>query len=173
MLPSPPSACRRVSHGFAGAFLFVVFFVPQLPLAAQVHGLWVWKSPIVLAAPRAAESLLDFCKSSNITEIYVSISERSETAEEPQLARLISLLHRANIRVEALLSSTEADESGKHRDTLLRHVRGILEFNEKHPGARFDGIHLDIEPQQRPENKGPGNLRFLPGLADAFHQVRA
>jgi len=48
-----------------------------------------------------------------------------------------------------------------------------LQFNQKHTAARFDGIHLDIEPQQRPENKGPGNLRFLPGLADAFREVRA
>ncbi|MGO9844785.1 MAG: hypothetical protein ACLPZF_26845, partial [Candidatus Acidiferrales bacterium] len=132
-----------------------------------------WKSPTVLQAPHAAESLLEFCRSQGINEIYVSISERSEPAEEGQLVHLISLLHRSNIRVEALLSSTEADEPGKHRDTLLRHVQGIVEFNRRHSGERFDGIHLDIEPQQRPENKGPGNLRFLSGLADAYRAVCA
>ena len=47
-----------------------------------------------------------------------------------------------------------------------------MEFNQKHSRDRFDGIHLDVEPQQRPENKGPGNLRFLPDLADAFRGVR-
>jgi hypothetical protein len=139
----------------------------------SVHGLWVWKSPTVLEAPHAAESLLDFCKSQGINEVYVSISERSEPAEESQLVHLIGILHRANIHVEALLSSTEADEPGKHRDTLLRHVQGIIQFNQRHSGERFDGIHLDIEPQQRPENKGPGNLRFLPGLADAYRAVCA
>jgi hypothetical protein len=146
-----------------------------LSLAAEsssfVHGLWVWKSPTVLEAPHAAESLLDFCKSQGINEVYVSISERSEAEEEGKLVHLIVILHRANIRVEALLSSTEADEAGKHRDTLLRHVQGIIDFNYRHSGERFDGIHLDIEPQQRPENKGPGNLRFLPGLADAYRAV--
>jgi hypothetical protein len=140
---------------------------------APVHGLWIWKSPTVFGAPHAAESLLEFCRSQGISEVYVSISERSEPAEEGQLVRLISLLHRSNIRVEALLSSTEADEPGKHRDTLLRHVQGIVEFNRRHSGEHFDGIHLDIEPQQRPENKGPGNLRFLPGLADAYRAVCA
>jgi hypothetical protein len=140
---------------------------------APVHGLWVWKSPTVLEAPHAAESLLDFCKSQGINEVYVSISERSEPAEESQLVHLIGLLHRANIHVEALLSSTEADEPGKHRDTLLRHVQGIIQFNQRHAAERFDGIHLDIEPQQRQENKGPGNLRFLPGLADAYRAVCA
>jgi hypothetical protein len=73
--------------------------------------------------------------------------------------------------VEALLSSEEADEPGKHRDKLLDHVREVIEFNAQHPNARFDGIHLDIEPQQRPENKGPGNLRFVPGLVDAYRAV--
>jgi hypothetical protein len=48
-----------------------------------------------------------------------------------------------------------------------------VHFNQKHPAERFDGIHLDVEPQQRPENKGTGNLRFLPGLADVFREVRA
>jgi len=52
-------------------------------------------------------------------------------------------------------------------------VHGIMDFNQRHPGERFDGIHLDVEPQQRPENKGPRNLRFLPGLADAFRAVDA
>jgi hypothetical protein len=140
---------------------------------ALVHGLWVWKSPTVLAAPGGAEKLRDFCKSEGINEVYVSVSTRSEASGENQLAHLIALLHRSDIRVEALLSSTDADEPGKHRETLLARVRTIVHFNQKHPTERFDGIHLDVEPQQRPENKGTGNLRFLPGLADAFREVRA
>jgi hypothetical protein len=138
-----------------------------------VHGLWVWKSPTVLAAPRGAETLWNFCKSEGINEVYVSISARSEAAEENQLVHLITLLHRSNIRVEALLSSTDADEPGKHRETLLNHVREIVRFNQRHSKERFDGVHLDVEPQQRAENKGPGNLRFLPGLTDAFREVRS
>jgi hypothetical protein len=139
---------------------------------APIHGLWVWKSPTVLETPEAAEALLNFCKSEDINEVYISISERSEPAEESALAGLVDLLHRAHIRVEALLSSTDADEPGKHRDTLLRHAHEVVEFNQRHSSDRFDGIHLDVEPQQRPENKGAGNLRFLPGLVEAFRGVR-
>ena len=51
-------------------------------------------------------------------------------------------------------------------------VRTVVEFNQKNPRERFDGIHLDIEPQQRPENKGAGNLGFLPGLVEAYRAVR-
>jgi hypothetical protein len=141
--------------------------------AQPVHGLWVWKSAAVLAEARGAEGLRDFCQAQGIDEVYVSVSARSESAEEKELLHLIGILHRAHVRVEALLSSADADEAGKHRDTLLEHVHGIVEFNQRHPGERFDGIHLDVEPQQRPENKGQGNLRFLPGLADAFRTVGA
>jgi hypothetical protein len=156
----------------------LLFAASSLPAFAQssstlIHGLWVWKSPAVLAAPHAAESLRDFCKSQGINEVYVSVSPRTEAAEESQLVHLITELHRFNIRVEALLSSTDADEPGKHRDSLVQKVQSIVEFNQKHRTGRFDGIHLDVEPQQRPENKGPGNLRFLPGLADAFRAVCA
>jgi hypothetical protein len=140
---------------------------------APVHGLWVWKSPTVLEAPRGAEALRDFCKSAGVNEVYVSISANSFASEQGQLANLISLLHRSGIRVEALLSSADADEAGKHRDTLLSHVRGIVEFNRKHSTNRFDGIHLDVEPWQQPQNKGAGNLQFLPGLVETYQAVVA
>ena len=140
--------------------------------AAEVHGLWVWKSQSVLEAPRAAEALRDFCQSQGINEVYVSVSTRNTASDDSHAARLISVLHRSNIRAEALLSSENADEGGKHLDKLLDHVRQIIQFNQRQPD-RFDGIHLDIEPQQRPENKGPGNLRFLPGLVDAYRAVRS
>jgi hypothetical protein len=156
------------SFCLAGSFSSTGSAAPAPP---AIHGMWVWKSPTVLAAPGAIEALRDFCKAQNITEIYVSISENSKAAEEGDLTRLIAAMHQINGRVEALLSSTEADEPGKHRETLLGHVREVVQFNASHPAAHFDGIHLDIEPQQRPENKGAGNLRFLPGLTDAFREA--
>jgi hypothetical protein len=148
-------------------------FASAAQSAQPVHGLWVWRSAAVLAEARGAEALRDFCRAQGVDEVYVSVSARSEAAEERELVHLVGILHRAHVRVEALLSSADADEAGKHRDALLEHVHGIMEFNRRHPGERFDGIHLDVEPQQRPENKGPGNLRFLPGLADAFRAVGA
>jgi hypothetical protein len=137
-----------------------------------VHGLWVWKTDAVLDAPGAAEALRDFCRSHGINEVYLSASHASDAAESNRVVPVITLLHRAGTRVEALLSSTDADEPGPHRDALLLHAEEIIQFNQRHPAARFDGIHLDIEPQQRPENKGSGNLQFLPGLTEAFRAVR-
>jgi len=75
--------------------------------------------------------------------------------------------------VEALLSSENADEPGEHREKLLQRVQAVLQFNQQHDREdRFDGIHLDIEPQQRAENKGADNFRFLPDLVDTYRAVR-
>ena len=137
-----------------------------------VHGLWVWKGPAVLEDAHGVEALRDFCRKEGVNEVYVSVSQRGEMMPEAAMVRMIEILHGANIRVEALLSSENADEGGKHLEKLLDHVRTIVQFNQKHPHERFDGIHLDIEPQQRPENKGPGNLKFLPGLVEAYRAVR-
>jgi len=154
-------------------FLFGVLSVSAIAADEKpAHGLWVWKKPPVVDAPQGAEKLLDFCQSQGVTEVYVSVSANGEVSQQAQLTHLINLLHRSHIRVEALLSSNNADEAGAHREKLLDQVRAILQFNRSHGAEPFDGIHLDIEPQQRPENKGAGNLKFLSGLVEAYRAVR-
>jgi hypothetical protein len=154
----------------------VICFMPGYSALSQeplVHGLWVWKTPTLLDLPARAEALRDFCRSQQINEVYLSFSSQNGgSAEEQEIEKLIGLLHHSHIRVEALLSSTDADEPGKHRDKLLARVNEVLSYNRGHAHERFDGIHLDIEPQQRQENKGPGNLGFLPDLLDTYRAVR-
>jgi hypothetical protein len=139
---------------------------------APLHGLWVWKSAAVLQSPLAAQSLAGFCRSAGITDVYVSVPAHLSAAEDLQLAQLVALLHGSSIGAEALISSIDADEAGAPRAKLLDHVQLILQFNRRHAAQRFDGVHLDIEPQQRPENKGSGNLGFLPGLVQTYRAVR-
>ena len=140
---------------------------------ARVHGLWVWKGPTVLATQPQGQQLAEFCRAQGINEVYVSVFDHGRLGDAADLVRLIGLLHAGGIRVEALLSSTDADEPGKHRESLLARVREVQSFDGSHPHTRFDGLHLDIEPQQRPENKGPGNLRFLADLTETYRAVRA
>jgi len=169
-----------MEHALAGwSRIWVLFGALSCAVAGSaadpVHGLWVWKSQAVLDGPHRANALLKFCESHSINEVYVSVAADTHTfaiADQQQMAHLIALLHRASIQVEALLSSADADEPGAHRDKLLRRVRGIMQFNQSHESQRFDGIHLDVEPHQRPENKGPGNLRFLPDLVSTYRAVR-
>jgi hypothetical protein len=157
--------------------LGLALFVGAAPISraqpsGSKHGLWVWKGPTILQNQSNFEALRDFCKANQINEVYVSVSQRGVMMPAANMARTINVLHRADIRVEALLSSESADEGGKHLEKLLGEVQTVVRFNQQNSANRFDGIHLDIEPQQRPENKGPGNLRFLPGLAQAYRAVR-
>lgn len=174
----PFSYRRRTEIGVQVFAALCVVLIGSLccspPAAAEgtlAHGLWVWKGPSILQSA-GSKKLLGFCQSAGINEVYISVSEHGDMSGLERFAQSIDLLHRAHIRVEALLSSVDADEPGKHREKLLSHVRAIMQFNQDHPRSRFDGIHLDIEPQQRPENKGAGNLRFLPDLVDAYRAVR-
>jgi hypothetical protein len=102
------------------AVLFGAFLVSLFAGAAHaaVHGLWVWKSATVLEAPRGAEALLEFCKSEDINEVYLSISARSEAAGEGQLAHVIAALHRSDIRVEALLDRKSTRLNSSHARSL-------------------------------------------------------
>jgi len=166
---------RRAIAGSAVLQMFLLLFPLHTRAQDQsVHGLWVWKTPSVLATPHAAATLRDFCRSEHINEVYVSFpaADKGGPSEQNQLADLVRELHKSNIHVEALLSSADADEPGKPREKLLNHIHDVIEFNRDHPKDPFDGIHLDIEPQQRPENKGSGNLNFLPGLVDAYRAAR-
>ena len=139
-----------------------------------VHGVWVWRTPILLDLPARGEALRDFCRTNQINEVYLSFtSQNNAEPEQREIEKLIELLHKSHIRVEALLSSADADEPGNPRDKLMGHVNEVVTFNREHAHQRFDGIHLDIEPQQRQENKGQGNLGFLTHLLDTYRAVLA
>src|ERR1700688_3813076 len=108
-----------------------------------VHGVWVWRPPILLDLPARGETLRDFCRSNKINEVYLSFtSQNSAAPEQQEIERLIGLLHKSHIRVEALLSGADADEPGKHRDKLMDHVNEVVTFNREHSHQRFDGFHL-------------------------------
>jgi hypothetical protein len=163
---------RRSWALVAGGLLTLLALPGTAEQPREAHGLWVWKGPALLAQPQAAERLGDFCRAEDVNEVYVAVLSRGDFADSVAVADLIRTLHAVHVRVEALLSSTDADEPGEHRAQLLDRVRRIIQFDQQHAQTRFDGIHLDIEPQQRSENKGAGNLRFLPDLVAAFRAVR-
>lgn len=96
--------CKRLAFRFVFCCILLrafssCGFAQEVP--ATIHDLWVWKSPTGLAAAHGAEALEEFCKSQGLNEVYVSVSKRSEAAEETQLVHLIALLHRSGVRVEA------------------------------------------------------------------------
>jgi hypothetical protein len=168
--PRPDAYLHALARLLTAGVLLMFCSSANAQSETLVHGLWVWKGPSIIAPPGGVEKLRDFCQSEGIDEVYISVSSHGAMLQG-DFGKLIETLHRSKVRVDALLSSETADEGGRYREKLLDNVREIVRFNQSHPKRRFDGIHLDIEPQQRPENKGPGNLRFLPGLVEAYKEV--
>jgi hypothetical protein len=57
-----------------------------------VHGLWLWKTASVLAAPNSGEALRDFCRAQTVTEVYLSYSpDKADAMEEAEVAGVITL----------------------------------------------------------------------------------
>jgi hypothetical protein len=173
---------KKVASGYARVALLLGGIVLGAASATCVdarervppaHGLWVWKGEGLLHSASGERALLAFCRSEKITEVYLSIPQQDIKSEDKAIGHFVEQLHGANVRAEALVSSTTADLGGTARAKLMEHVRAILRFDALHADQRFDGIHIDVEPQQRTENKGEGNLKFLPGLVDTFHEIRA
>jgi hypothetical protein len=179
-------ASRILSANLLGYTLLVAgcgsaTFVNGLPssesssgVSSSVHGLWVYNGNTVAATSSGAETLRDFAVSQHINAIYISSLPTSSTPQlNSQISNLISVLHQSKINVEALIGSHTADEPGAPRNGLLVTVQNVVQFNQQFSTTQFDGIHLDIEPQQRPENSGANALQFLPNLIETYREANA
>ena len=109
--PALPRDVRLIVTALVAALLAACWGSAAAAENVLAHGLWVWKAPSIASAPRGAETLRDFCQSEGIDEVYVSVSERGDMSGIERLSHLIELLHQSDIRVEALLSSDNADEA--------------------------------------------------------------
>jgi len=144
------------------------------PSSSSVHGLWVYNGNTVAATSSGAEALRDFAVSQHINAVYISALPTSSTPQlNSQISNLISVLHESKISVEALIGSHTADEPGAPRNGFLVTVQNVVQFNQQFSTTQFDGIHLDIEPQQRAENSGANALQFLPNLIETYREANA
>jgi len=111
------------------------------------EAIWLWKTAEVLKGdPRKA--LINFCKSKDINKVFVSINKKviSSIEQSSDLQTFIAHLHHAGIKAAALMGEpTWVYE--KNRQKMLRRIQFVLEYNDNTiDPARFDAIHLDIEP---------------------------
>ena len=122
--------------------------------AKPYHSMWVWETRDLLANAQAADRLFDFCASTGLKEIYLSVDFQNANGsgvpgsiETPAAyGDFLSAAHRRGLRVEAL-AGAPAWAAGEHHPQALGAVQAILSFNgSMTPDARFDGIHFDVEP---------------------------
>lgn len=135
---------------------------PDAP-ATSARGMWVWRTGARLADPAFEAALLETCRRARLNEVYLSVG--SGALDDARLPALVTALHGAGVRVEALMGDAAWYQPDK-RTVMLASVGKVGAYNEAHPAARFAGVHLDIEPHQLAENRRSHD--FLPALAEAL-----
>jgi hypothetical protein len=127
------------------------------PPADSYRAMWVWNPKDLLAPdqPEQANRFFAFCSENRISEIYLSVEFNRRVPEgvpqyevhHPERYRLfLARAHQQGLRIEGLAGTPEWAARGNHPRALAA-VDAILAFNRaSSSGARFDGVHFDVEP---------------------------
>lgn len=120
------------------------------PLPDEIRGLWVWHD-IAVSTYDEQDRLLDFCQRHGFNLLLVQIHDIKEaptyTIKYPrELTRLVGEATQRGITVEALDGAKDMAVAANQTRTLAI-LDAIIDLNQSMPqGARFAGIHYDIEP---------------------------
>lgn len=121
------------------------------------RGLWVWKTASLLdpAHPERADRFFEFCTRHGISEVFLSLDLHANhdgrqahfDLKNPQGYRdFLKRAHGMGLQVEALAGTPEWAVRQKHAEALAV-IDAVIAFNRAGPaGARFDGVHFDVEP---------------------------
>lgn len=148
---------------------------------ASPYAIWVWNSEDLLnpAHPDRTARFLDFCAQRGIREVYLSLDlDSNPKSSEPHFElrnpegyrKFLEVAHAKGLRIEGLAGSPEWAARENH-PTALAALESVLEFNRASAaGARFDGLHLDVEPYLLP---GYADPQYRPQLLEDFIQLIA
>ncbi|MGK0309859.1 MAG: hypothetical protein ACJAT5_000680 [Lentimonas sp.] len=147
----------RISEALSGKSDFVSdeVFVPDLIAPGTKIGMWVWQREY-LVDPWERILMLDFCRSHGIGSIFVQVHFDKTNEGDYVLANrqewheLLLMANALGIRVEALDGAGRMAFAVNRVDTISR-LKAVLDFHVTQPqGAKFSGIHYDIEPYTTP-----------------------
>lgn len=126
--------------GLLVVMLLVGLQTPAYGESTTVKATWIWQTDLI---KDGGEELLDFSREEGINLIYLQINRQmpAETYEA-----FIQRAHDAQIAVHALGGDPRWALT-EYRNDMLGLVTWVNDYNNKvSTSARFDGIHLDIEP---------------------------
>lgn len=144
------------------AFALLLLFI-MLPAAgqsaAQMRGMWIYKTGAIALSTEASDQLFDFCEKRHITDLFwqvhfTKLLEGARVLESMDVTRaFLKRAHARSLRIHALFGDPSHTLKAKHA-IVFASADGIIAFNRAGPAdARFDGIHLDIEPHGLPQWK--------------------
>ncbi|GEP43389.1 hypothetical protein BGE01nite_26800 [Brevifollis gellanilyticus] len=120
--------------------------------AADMRGMWVYKTRDIAASAEASEQLFTFCEKRHITDLFWQVHFAKKEGdvrvlEDAEAWRsFLKRAHAHSLRVHALFGDPAHALKSRH-GVVLGSIDGVLSFNkESSADSRFDGVHLDIEP---------------------------
>ncbi len=131
-----------------------------------VHGLWTWRTATLLDDP---SPLLDACRSAGANEVYLAVTD--DLLRDPRLEHIVARLRERGLRVEALMGDPGWYRPAKW-PAMLALIDDVIAY-DAHAAARFDAIHLDVEPHILPENRSLDVGSYLPSYIEGIRRARA
>ncbi len=147
-----------MKHAVALLLLYLMLPVAKLP-AAEMRGMWVYKSDDIAASAEASDQLFDFCEKRHLTDLFWQVhfarlddGGRALKNAEPTRT-FLQRAHSRSLRIHALFGDPSHTLRIKH-GIVSASADGVMAFNRDGPAeARFDGLHPDIEPHGLPQWK--------------------
>jgi len=128
--------------------------------------MWVWESAPIIRDASEQRAFFEFCQKHGVNVVAMQIATRGtgpdrQLAERAAWTAFLTEAHRRRMRVHALDGDPEYAHASQHA-TLLSIVNAVVAYNASVvPAARFDGVHLDIEPYLLPAWKNPATREPL------------
>jgi hypothetical protein len=151
---------------------------PEERFVAHPKALWVWYTPTLLAFDEKFDSFLEWAVRWGFTEFYLYGGEAGDllapVRRRDGFARMAKLIHQRGGRVEWLVGSADWAYPHEHYRALetLEEIFAYQEWAE--PDARFDGVHLDVEPHGLHEWRDEQDRAWIQAdTIDLFSKVRA
>jgi outer membrane protein TolC len=141
--------------------------------SGAARGLWVWRSSAAFRQD-AGLALVEFALRKGLTHLFVRTGGPALRDEAAGWHAFLARAHAAGLRVHALGGAPSwSTPAGLPR--ALGFVDAVAAFNREAPiDARFDGLHLDVEPHALPAwDDAAQQSGLLTGFMHLFDEVRA
>ena len=151
----------------------------RLPPQGSVQGVWVWER-VYIADSSEQDRMIAFLKKNGFNRILLqlpwtkgSMASGSPILDlQPKLAQLLDKAAANGLAVEALDGSPTMGRKAEWAVTA-KGVDALLAFNKTLPaGARFVGLHWDIEPYVSPTWKTPERTDVMIEYLQCLAQTR-
>ncbi len=142
--------------------------------ASSRRALWVWRTRKLLADDTARSAFLDLVSRQRIDRVFLDLPPAPGEAphagfvpfDGAALQPLIAALHKRGVEVDAL-DGDPAYALGQNHAGVLQTVARVVAYNRTAPpGARFHGVHYDVEPYLLPGFQGPARQDILDDYLD-------